>query len=133
MRSREISRKSSLIELLIWRGTFCCKPHLIRTSGSKVMSNGRVLKTIENERNSFLLLAVFHSRCSRLSKDSARSQHIYQVLTSLFTFQSCIRTCPKMTICEQFQTKCCMKIAGGMTLDTTDDKRLLQSENSKLD
>ena len=28
-----------LIEVFIWRGTFCWKPHLNRTSGSKVMSN----------------------------------------------------------------------------------------------
>ncbi len=40
-----------LIEVLIWRGTFCWKPHLNRTSGSKVMSNWMILKS---KRNSFL-------------------------------------------------------------------------------
>ena len=34
-----------LIEVLIWRGTFCWKLHLNWTSGSKVMSNWRILKT----------------------------------------------------------------------------------------
>ncbi len=28
-----------VIEVLIWRGTFCGKPHLNQSSGSKVMSN----------------------------------------------------------------------------------------------
>ncbi len=66
-----------LIEVLIWRGNFCWKPHLNQTSGSKVMSNWRILKTIENKRNSFLFLAISHNQCSRLPTDAARLQHIY--------------------------------------------------------
>ncbi len=62
------------IEVLIWRGTCCWKPHLNRTSGSKVLSNWRILKTIENKRNS-PFLAISHNQCSRLLTDSARLQH----------------------------------------------------------
>ncbi len=32
----------------MWRGTFCWKPHLNWTSGYKVMSNWRILKTIKH-------------------------------------------------------------------------------------
>ncbi len=39
---------------------FCWKPHLNRTSGSKVMSSWRILKKIENKRNSLLFLAISH-------------------------------------------------------------------------
>ena len=66
-----------LIEMLIWRGIFCWKPHLNWISGSKVMSNWRILKTIENKRNPFLFLVISHNQCSRLQTDSTRSQHIY--------------------------------------------------------
>ncbi len=54
----------------------CWKPHLNRFSGSKVMSNWRVLRTIENNRNSFLFLAISHNQCCRLPTDPARSQQI---------------------------------------------------------
>ena len=54
--------------VLIWKGTFHWKPHLIWTSGSKVLSNWRILKTIENKRNAFLLLAVSQNQCSRLPR-----------------------------------------------------------------
>ncbi len=64
-----------LIEVFTWRGTFCWKPHLNRSSGSKVISNWRVLRTIENNRNTFLFLAISH--CCRLPTDPARSQHIF--------------------------------------------------------
>ncbi len=36
------------------------KPHMNQTSGSKFVSNWRILKTIENKRNSFLFLAISH-------------------------------------------------------------------------
>ncbi len=39
-------------------------------------SNWKILKTIENKRNSSLFLAVSHSQCSRLLTDPTRSQHI---------------------------------------------------------
>ena len=42
-----------VIEVLILRGTFCWKIHLNRSSGSKVMSNWKILRTIQNNRNSF--------------------------------------------------------------------------------
>ena len=64
-----------LTEKLIWRGTFCWKPHLNRASGSKVTSNWMILRTIENNRNSFLFLAMSHNQCCRLLTDPARSQH----------------------------------------------------------
>ncbi len=40
-----------LIEVLIWRGTFCRKPHLNRSSGPKAMSNWMILRTIENKNS----------------------------------------------------------------------------------
>ena len=43
------------------------------------MSNWRVLRTIENNRNSFLFLATSHNQCCRLPTDPARSQHIYLI------------------------------------------------------
>ena len=49
----------------------------VQTSGSKVMSNWGILKTKENKRNSFLFLDISHNQCSRLTTDSARSQHIW--------------------------------------------------------
>ena len=61
-----------LIEVLIWSGTFCWKPRLNQTSGSKVMSNWRMLKTIENKINSFLWLSLSHNQCSWIPTDSAR-------------------------------------------------------------
>ncbi len=65
-----------LIDVLIRRGTFCWKPHLNRSSGSEVMSNWKILRTIENNRNSFLFLAISHNQWCRLPADPARSQHI---------------------------------------------------------
>ncbi len=44
---------------------------------------------------------------------------VYQVPDSLFTNQSCLR-CHKMTNCEQFRTKCCVKIAATLTLAAID-------------
>ncbi len=66
-----------LIEVLIWKGTFCWKTCLNWSSGTKVMSNWRILRTIENNRNAFLFLAVSHNQCCRLPTDSGRSQHIW--------------------------------------------------------
>ncbi len=61
-----------------WRAlfTFCWKPHLNRTSGSKVMSNWRILKTIENKKK-FIPFSGCISQCSQLLTDSAWSQHIH--------------------------------------------------------
>ena len=92
MQSRGISQNSEhvtfsvcyLIEVLLWRGTYCWKPHLNRISGSKVMSNWMVVKTIETKIKSFLLLAVSHNQCSRLSTDSARSQHILKIRANMY-------------------------------------------------
>ncbi len=39
-----------LFEILIKRGTFCCKPLVNRTSGFKVISNWMILKTIEKKK-----------------------------------------------------------------------------------
>ena len=66
-----------LMKVLIGRDTICWKPHLNLTSGSKGMSNWRILKTIENKRTSLLFVAISHNQCSWLSTDSARSYHIY--------------------------------------------------------
>ncbi len=41
---------------------------------------------------------------------------VYQAPNSLFTNQSSLRTCHKMTNCDQFRTKCCVKIAATLTL-----------------
>ncbi len=67
-----------LIEVLTWRGTFCWKPHLNRSSGSKVMSIWRVLRTIENNRSSFLFPTISDNQCCWLPTDRTTSQHIYQ-------------------------------------------------------
>ncbi len=62
--------------MLIWRGTFCWKPPPESDlNGSKVMSNWRILKTIENKRNPFLFLAVSHHQFSSFQTDSSRSEH----------------------------------------------------------
>ncbi len=44
---------------------------------------------------------------------------LYNDLISFFIFQSGVRACPK-NVSEQFRTKCCVKVAAGLTLDTTD-------------
>ncbi len=66
-----------LIEVLIWRGTFCWQPHL---SGPVVPKLWAILKdslnNSKNKRNWFLFLAISHNQCSWLPTDSARSQHI---------------------------------------------------------
>ena len=66
----------SLIEVVIWRGTFWWESHLNRSSGSKVMSNWWIFRTIENNRNSFLFLTISRNQCCRLPTDPPRSQHI---------------------------------------------------------
>ena len=64
-----------------------------QTSGSKVMSNWVILKTIENKRNSFVFLAISHNQCSRLPTDSIRSQHITLLsVTILKIFIICYHT-----------------------------------------
>ena len=73
MRSREISLKSNMWHfqsfLLDWSAQsahleryILLKMHLNWTSGSKVMSNWRILKTIKNKRNLFLFLAISHNQ-----------------------------------------------------------------------
>ncbi len=44
---------------------------------------------------------------------------VYQVHSKLFTIYSGIRNCHKMTNCEQFRTKCCVKISATLTLAST--------------
>ncbi len=44
----------------------------------------------------------------------------YQIPQSLFTYQSSVRACLKITNCEQFRAKFCLKITATLTLDTTD-------------
>ncbi len=44
---------------------------------------------------------------------------VYQVQNKLFTNHSGIRNCHKMTNCEQFRTKCCVKISATLTLAST--------------
>ncbi len=44
---------------------------------------------------------------------------VFQVHNTLFTSQSGIRNCHKMTNCEQFRTKCCVKISATLTLAST--------------
>ncbi len=44
---------------------------------------------------------------------------VYQAQNTLLTNQSGIRNCQKMTNCEQFRTKCCVKTAAILTLATT--------------
>ncbi len=90
MRSREISLKSNMwhFQFSSWLNSsferhiqLKWKPHLTWTSGSKVMSNWRILAT-ENKRNSFC--AVSHNQCSRLPTDSAQSQHtLYKMLQNI--------------------------------------------------
>ena len=70
-RSREISLKSNIFSFLFdwsahWERYILLKTPLNLTSGSKVMSNWRILKTIEHERNSFHFLAISRNQCPRL-------------------------------------------------------------------
>ena len=51
---------------------------------------------------------------------NGRKSSIYQVSNSLFTNQSSIRNCHKMTICEQYRAKCCVQTAATLTLASTD-------------
>ncbi len=44
---------------------------------------------------------------------------VYQVHNKLFTIHSGIRNCHKMTNCDQFRTKCCVKISATLTLAST--------------
>ena len=74
--SRTCDIFSFLLNLIAHLGTFCWKPHLNRSSGSKVMSNWRIRKTIKNKRNSLLCSGYISQWCSRLPTDSARLQHI---------------------------------------------------------
>ena len=41
---------------------------------------------------------------------------VYQEQNAVFTNQLGIRNCHKMTNCEQFRTKCCVKISATLTL-----------------
>ena len=65
MRSREISRNSNMwhFQLSIWLSAHTERYILLKTSpelvqGFKVMSNWRILRTIENNGNSYLCLAI---------------------------------------------------------------------------
>ncbi len=49
-----------------------------------------------------------------------RIHQVHQVLNTLFTNESSVRNCHKMTNCEQFRTKCYVKTAATSTLATTD-------------
>ncbi len=44
---------------------------------------------------------------------------VHHVQNTLFTSQSGICNCHKMTNCEQFKTKCCVKISATLTLAST--------------
>ncbi len=85
-----------LIKVLTSIGTFCWKPHLNWSSGSKVMSNWRILRTIENNRNSFLFLAIY------LSINAADfrmilldcNKYMYTCITYIFQHLVKIVTCP---------------------------------------
>ena len=68
-------------EVLIRSLCILLKPQVNRTSGSKVIySNWKILKIIENKRNTFLFVIVSQKsqsrQCSRLPSDPARLQHI---------------------------------------------------------
>ncbi len=47
------------------------------------MSNWRILRTIDNNWNSFLFLDISRNQCSRLPTDPATSQHIMCRVTNL--------------------------------------------------
>ncbi len=58
-----------LIEVLISRGTFCWKPHLNQTSGSKVISNWKILQNNRKQReihNFFWLYLLINAPDFRL-------------------------------------------------------------------
>ncbi len=98
IRSKEISLNSNmtfpvfyLIGMLIWRGTFYWKPHLNRTSGSKVMSNWRIIRTIENKRNAFLFLVISHNQSSDwFCKIATHMKTLLEILI-FCTFLACFR------------------------------------------
>ncbi len=65
---------------------------------------------------------------------------IYQIANrpTLFTNQLALRNCHKMTICEEFRTKCCVNLAATLTLAITDVfsiknmTRMLQQEGTSV-
>ncbi len=59
--------------------------------GPVVMSNWRIFRTIENNRNSFLFLAISHNQCCRLPTDPARLHHIYPFLSALILLKQLLR------------------------------------------
>ncbi len=70
------SRTCDIFSFLFWlKCSFgsCCKPHLILISGSKVMNNWRIHKTIKTKINFVLFLSMSHNQCFWFSTDSARS------------------------------------------------------------
>ena len=75
-----------LIEVFIWKGTFSWKPHMNSTSGSNIMSNWRIFKTIENKGTSFLFLAISHNQCSQLPTDSYQINKQWQHLRAFCIF-----------------------------------------------
>ncbi len=62
--------------------------------------------------------ATFTAELSDLLINGHKSS-IYQVQNTLFTNQSSVHNCHKMTNCEQFRTNCCVKIAATLTLANT--------------
>ena len=51
---------------------------------------------------------------------NGHNSSVYQVQNTSFTNQFSVRNCHKMTNCEHFQTKCCVKIAATLILTATD-------------
>ncbi len=82
---------------------FAEKPHLNRSTGSKVVSNWRVLRTIENNRNSFLFLGISHNQCYRLPTDTARSQHIWIIWKAIHLYNTICRSLHAMDYINSLQ------------------------------
>ncbi len=63
---------------------------------------------------------VFNNYGNILLLMNGHKSSVYQLPNTLFTNQSGVRNCYKITNCEQFRTKCCVKIAATLRLATTD-------------
>ncbi len=78
-------------EQSIRRGTFCWKHP--PDQWFQIYSNWKIFKTIGNQRNAFLFLAVSYNQCPQLLTDFARSQHTSASLAEIH-FSKIFETVP---------------------------------------
>ncbi len=102
MRSSGISRNSHMwhFQFFIWLKSslgeiqFAENPTWIGPVVPRLVSNWRILRTKENNRNLFLFLAISHNQCCLLPTDPARSQvHVIKSLYYYWCLNVCVDVC----------------------------------------